>query len=70
MSKKKFEDHLQDLEQIALQMESGQLSLEDALEKYTQGVRLVQQCQKILTTAEQKVTRLATDDLSNEDAIS
>lgn len=59
MSKKaeqfSFETALTDLEQLVLRMESGELSLEDSLQAFEQGVALTRQCQQALTKAEQRV---------------
>ena len=58
MSKKaeqfSFETALTDLEQLVLRMESGELSLEDSLQAFEQGVALTRQCQQALTKAEQR----------------
>ena len=50
-----FEDELNKLEAIINDMESGQLKLEDNLEKYEQGIKLVTNCQSMLQKAQQKV---------------
>ncbi|WP_419812620.1 exodeoxyribonuclease VII small subunit [Bacterioplanoides sp.] len=50
-----FEHALGQLEQLVLQMESGELSLQDSLQAFEQGVRLTRQCQQALSAAEQRV---------------
>ncbi len=50
-----FEENLSDLETIVAQLESNQLSLEDALKAFEKGVKLSKDCQSVLTQAEQKV---------------
>ncbi|TBR41388.1 exodeoxyribonuclease VII small subunit [Marinomonas agarivorans] len=50
-----FEENLTELETIVNQLESNQLSLEDALKAFEKGVKLSQSCQSVLTQAEQKV---------------
>lgn len=50
-----FEENLSELETIVSQLESNQLSLEDALKAFEKGVKLSQDCQAVLTQAEQKV---------------
>ena len=50
-----FEENLSELENIVAQLESNQLSLEDALKAFEKGVKLSQDCQSVLTQAEQKV---------------
>ena len=50
-----FEDNLSALEGIVEQLESGQLSLDDAMKAFEQGIRLTRECQESLAAAEQKV---------------
>ncbi|EAR08865.1 exodeoxyribonuclease VII small subunit [Reinekea sp. MED297] len=50
-----FEDNLAQLEAIVGQLESGDLSLDDAMKAFEQGIRLTRECQESLSTAEQKV---------------
>jgi exodeoxyribonuclease VII small subunit len=65
MAKKKqghdFEQSLTNLEQLVEQMESGELSLEKALETFEQGIQLTRNCQTMLSEAEQKVQLLIND---------
>lgn len=51
----KFEDALSELEKIAQQLESGKLSLEDALKLYKHGVKLKDFCEKELKKAKEFV---------------
>ncbi|MDR9469076.1 exodeoxyribonuclease VII small subunit [Marinospirillum sp.] len=53
-----FEQQLKQLEELVTKMESGDLSLEDSLQAFEQGVTLTRNCQKLLTEAEQRVSRL------------
>ena len=53
-----FGEALAELETIVGQLESGQLELEDSLEKYERGVALLRTLQSRLTEAQQKVTVL------------
>ncbi|MDF2181685.1 exodeoxyribonuclease VII small subunit [Neptuniibacter sp. CAU 1671] len=53
-----FEHSLAELEALVSQMEQGDLSLEDALKAFEDGVQLTRQCQTILNDAEQKVQML------------
>lgn len=50
-----FEDNLTALEGIVEQLESGQLSLDDAMKAFEKGISLTRECQTSLATAEQKV---------------
>jgi exodeoxyribonuclease VII small subunit len=50
-----FEDSLKDLEGIVEQLEQGDITLEEALKSFEQGVKLTGICQTVLQDAEQKV---------------
>ena len=50
-----FEKALEDLEKIVEAMESGELTLDQALKKYEEGVGLVRACQTQLTEAEKRI---------------
>lgn len=50
-----FEENLNELDTIVTQLESNQLSLEEALKAFEKGVKLSNECQSVLTKAEQKV---------------
>ena len=50
-----FESALTELEQLVNHLESGELSLEDSLKAFEQGVNLTRQCQQSLAAAEQRV---------------
>ncbi|MFT7559421.1 MAG: exodeoxyribonuclease VII small subunit [Flavobacteriales bacterium] len=58
VSVKNFEKNLEQLEIIVDDLESGELSLEEALKQFEQGVKMTQACQQALTSAEQRVTEL------------
>ena len=53
-----FESALKALEEIVGKMESGDLSLEESLNSFEQGVKLSRDCQSALEKAEQRVTQL------------
>ena len=63
-----FEDQLAQLEALVEAMESGDLSLEDSLKSFEQGIKLARECQSALKAAEQKVEMLTRqgDDLVSE----
>lgn len=52
---KNFEQNLNELEAIVQALESGELSLEASLNQFEKGIKMTQQCQQALATAEQKV---------------
>ena len=53
-----LESKLKRMEDIVTQMESGQLSLDDMLLLFEEGVKLSKECQVQLHVAEQKVEQL------------
>lgn len=53
-----FEQSLADLQALVERLENGELSLEDSLAAFEQGIRLTRDCQDSLTQAEQKVQQL------------
>ncbi|MGB1333906.1 MAG: exodeoxyribonuclease VII small subunit [Porticoccaceae bacterium] len=59
MSKEKkavdFEQQLAALEDLVNSLESGELSLEESLKSFEQGIKVARDCQAALKSAEQKV---------------
>ena len=53
-----FEAALAELENLIGQLEQGELSLEETLKRFEQGVSLVKNCQTALQCAEQKVEQV------------
>lgn len=53
-----FEASLEKLESLVEQMESGELSLDESLKLFEEGIKLTRQCQQALSSAEQKVNQL------------
>lgn len=74
MSKKKdqseqeipYEQLIEQLEGIVDRIEGGELGLEDSIKGYEQGVELVKRARAILDRAEQRITELNTDSLSDD----
>ena len=57
-----FEKALEDLEKIVEAMEGGELTLDQALKKYEEGVKLAQSCSSVLNEAQRKVDLLTKKD--------
>ena len=53
-----FEKSLIELENLVQQMEQGDLTLENSLQYFEHGIKLVRTCQEALQRAEQKVEKL------------
>ncbi|TGD21711.1 exodeoxyribonuclease VII small subunit [Companilactobacillus suantsaicola] len=60
--KKTFEENLADLEEIVTNLESGNVPLEEAMEKFKKGVTLSKELEKTLSDAEETVTKVMTKD--------
>jgi exodeoxyribonuclease VII small subunit len=54
----KFEEQLKALENVVEQLENGELSLEDSVRLYEEGVKLSDACKKELEVAEGKIQML------------
>ena len=63
-----FEEALKRLEAIVQQMESGELTLEDSLGLFEEGVRLTRVCSQRLDEAEKKIEILTRDDQGRVEA--
>ncbi|MCQ4348339.1 exodeoxyribonuclease VII small subunit [Pseudomonas stutzeri] len=57
-----FEQSLGELQTLVERLESGELSLEESLAAFEQGIRLTRECQGALGQAEQKVQILLGED--------
>lgn len=61
-----FENALAELEKIVHDLEDGETGLEQALERYEQGVGLLRRCYEQLRKAEQRIVELTgKDDAGN-----
>ena len=57
-----FEKKLKNLETIVSKMESGELSLDDSLKNFENGVSIARECHEQLAKAEKKVQELVSVD--------
>ena len=53
-----FEESLLELERMVRELEDGRLGLEDALDRYEQGIGLIKSCYQQLQQAEQRILML------------
>ena len=63
-----LEESLDNLEALVERMESGEMTLEESLRAFEEGVKLPRQCQQALSRAEQKVQILLEQDPDAEPA--
>lgn len=61
MADLKFEEALKKLEEIVAEMESGELSLDNSMKKYEEGIKLSRFCTKKLKEAQKKIEILIKD---------
>jgi exodeoxyribonuclease VII small subunit len=54
----RFEDQLENLEQIVAQLEDDEVGLEEALDLFERGMELARACRSRLEKVEQRVTQL------------
>ena len=53
-----FEDGMEKLEQIANELEKGDLNLDESVKKFEEGMKISKQCSDMLQDAEKKITML------------
>ena len=58
---KTFEENLTELELIVKELETGSCSLDDAIEKFTNGMKLAKVCGDKLNAATEKVNKILTE---------
>ena len=65
MAKTTFEQSMKKLEQIVQELESGDLPLEEAMQKFEEGIKLSNLCSEKLDETEKRVTLLLQDQKGN-----
>lgn len=65
MAEKTFEEMMEALEKISSELENGDLTLNEAMTKFEEGMKLSKKCSEILDSAEKKIKILIND--SEED---
>ncbi|MDL1967015.1 MAG: exodeoxyribonuclease VII small subunit [Deltaproteobacteria bacterium] len=64
-AKTNFEQSMKKLEKIVQELESGDLPLEEAMQKFEEGIKLSRICSKKLDETEKKITLLLQDQKGN-----
>ena len=67
MKSKTFEESLNELETIVKDLGSGNVNLDDAINKYTEAMKLVKECSDKIKNAEELVSKIALENGSLED---
>lgn len=63
---KKFDESLKELEEIVGKLEQGDIPLEEALDKFQEGISLSRDLKKKLKNAEDTLAKIVTEDGSEE----
>ncbi|MCC6680909.1 MAG: exodeoxyribonuclease VII small subunit [Phycisphaeraceae bacterium] len=58
VGKLRFEEAIEQLEALIERIESGEIGLEESLQQYEVGAKLIQRCRTILDSAEKKIAEL------------
>ena len=61
-----FENSLLELEKIVRELESGDVSLDESLKRFEQGIELYKKCRQTLESAEKKI-KILSDSLKEID---
>lgn len=67
MNNEKFEDKLNELEKMVIELENGDVNLDDAIDKYTKAMKLAKECSDKLKNAEESVNKILTENGKEED---
>ena len=57
-----FEDNMKKLEEIATELEKGDLDLDSSVKKFEEGMKISKECNEMLERAEKKITMLIKGD--------
>lgn len=66
---KTFEENLTELENIIKELENGNVSLDDAINKYTEAMKLANECSIKLDNAEKAVNKILSENNNFEEFI-
>ena len=59
---KSFEEDIQQLEAIVKKLESGEESLDNAIQSFTEAMKLAKTCDEKLKSAEEQINKILTED--------
>ena len=63
----KFEEKLQNLEEIVKELEEGNVDLDDAINKYTEAMKIAKECSEKLDNATKAVNKILSESGELED---
>lgn len=62
-----FEEKIKKLENIVTELESGEVPLDDAIDKYTEAMKLSKECSNKLAEVSEKVNKILSENGTLED---
>lgn len=62
-----FEEKIKELEKIVVELENGEVGLDDAIEKYTKAMKLAKECSDKLNDVTDKVNKIMLENGKLED---
>ena len=57
-----FEENIIELENIVKELESGNVNLDDAINKFTEAIKIAKKCDEKLKNAEENVNKILNED--------
>ncbi len=66
-NKDNFEEKIRKLEDIVKELESGEVNLDEAIEKYSSAMKLAKECSDKLNTATEQVNKILKENGTLED---
>ena len=67
MTKIKFEDKMQNLEKLINELENNETPLEESINKYTEAMKLIKECDEELTNYEKHINKIVSENGDIED---
>lgn len=58
----KFEEKMSKIEIIINELEKDEINLDDSISKYTEAMKLIKECDEALKKAEEKISKIVTED--------
>lgn len=62
MREENFESKMQALEKIVIDLEKGDLNLDESVKKFEEGMKISKECSKMLEETEKRITILLNDE--------
>lgn len=56
-----FEEKMKELETLISSLENGEFGLDESINKYTEAMKLVRECDKELKDVEEKINKIVTE---------